>query len=549
MRPRATAGALLAVAALAGCAADRPVHVSIRPGVIRPERAAVVFFVDGFGRRAFDAALRRGDLPQLRTHILDRGVTVRRAVAAIPTITYANSVTFLTGQVPGHHGINSNRWFDPTTGAFRDYTTIGTYRRVDEDYTSLTIHDLLTTEDSYSVQAAQRRGCDYTIDNIITAGINWGFRNYCGVDCLVAQNMSEVADRANRRGRWPSFIYFYLPGVDHEGHLHGTQSADYRHAIRNLDRQIGRICDALRDAGMYDRTNLALVADHGMVDIHADHVIDPGVILRTNSGRAVASVGALRRRGHSPERYDAIWSAGGTRHCAVHIRDGNDWRRRYVAPDGASPTLAPFVSGRGGNLFDHPGIAVATGRHAANAVWLHNARGVARVERRGAGPAAEYRYDPARGDVLNYLADPARAAFVRAGWHGSRDWLRQTADSDFPDLVPQIVELFDSPRAGDIVFFAASDWDFGREEPAAGHGSVLPDDIDVPMAFAGPGVRAGAVVDVARNCDLMPTVLDMLGIRDRLHNPPPIDGVSLWPLLSSAPESLPAPAEETIRVE
>ena len=32
-------------------------------------------------------------------------------------------MTFLTGLVPGHHGIIANRWFDPTTGRAGDYCT------------------------------------------------------------------------------------------------------------------------------------------------------------------------------------------------------------------------------------------------------------------------------------------------------------------------------------------------------------------------------------------------------------------------------------------
>src|SRR5206468_12697440 len=88
-------------------------------------------------------------------------------------------------------------------------------------------------------------------------------------------------------------------------------------------------------------------------------------------------------------------------------------------------------------------------------------------------------------DPLGYLGNPELRSFVAAGWHGSREWLDATAASKYPDFVPQIVEYFDSPRAGEILIFADEGWAF-REHGRGEHGAALAADMHVPMFFAGP---------------------------------------------------------------
>jgi len=101
---------------------------------------------------------------------------------------------------------------------------------------------------------------------------------------------------------------------------------------------------------------------------------------------------------------------------------------------------------------------------------------------------------------------------------------------EYPDLPVQLIEMFDSRRAGDIAVFAASGWDFAREN-VAGHGSVLAEDMAVPLLVAGPGIPNGTLA-TARTVDLAPTIVDMLDpARRALY---PMDGKSILPELRSA---------------
>mgnify|MGYP006302405643 CR=1 FL=1 len=97
-------------------------------------------------------------------------------------------------------------------------------------------------------------------------------------------------------------------------------------------------------------------------------------------------------------------------------------------------------------------------------------------------------------------------------------WLAATADTQYPDLPPQIVAYFRAARAGDLAVFAAPHWDF-RTVNQAGHGGLRPGDLHVPLLIAGPNVPHGTL-DHARTVDVLPTLLTLLGE----PVPPGLDG-------------------------
>ena len=93
--------------------------------------------------------------------------------------------------------------------------------------------------------------------------------------------------------------------------------------------------------------------------------------------------------------------------------------------------------------------------------------------------------------------------------YSSRAWLEATAGTDFPDLPPQILAYFRSHLAGDLVIFAAPDWDLS-DQWKAGHGGLRPSEMTFPLILAGPGIDHGQL-PVARAVDVVPTILDLLG--------------------------------------
>jgi len=112
------------------------------------------------------------------------------------------------------------------------------------------------------------------------------------------------------------------------------------------------------------------------------------------------------------------------------------------------------------------------------------------------------RYQPESGDPLGL------------GGHvelDDRQLLSRTRDSDVPDTPRQLLQLFQTPRAGDLVLAAAPGADFRGPweipEHRAGHGSLIAEHMEVPIA------ASVALPDAPiRTVDLMPTILERLDV-------------------------------------
>ena len=64
----------------------------------------------------------------------------------------------------------------------------------------------------------------------------------------------------------PQFVAVCFDQVDHTGHGVGHDTPDYYNTLASVDRQIGVIVQAVKDAGMWDNTVVILTADHGGID-------------------------------------------------------------------------------------------------------------------------------------------------------------------------------------------------------------------------------------------------------------------------------------------
>jgi arylsulfatase A-like enzyme len=551
---KAAVAALLAV--LSGCAADRPIHVRLDDSVRLPERAAIIFFVDGLGERDFDEAQAEGRLPNITKHLLNRGVRAQNAVTCIPSITYAVGVTFLTGRLPGHHGITSNKYYEPSTGVFRNYCHAQTYLDADLHYpSSPTIYEILHDRVTVNIQLPLRRGVTHTIDNWATSGLNWFAENRMGVDCLVAQQFELTGQRARWWGQWPDLIMAYFPAIDKIGHEIGPRTDAYKQAIANVDTEIGRICEALKGIGMYDRTYLCLVSDHGMIPVSPNNVLDISALLQRTTGQRVwtntyttnGDEAKLIRQFHyavavSASRWTAVYPLP-----SVLNDDDSQINRlirgldRFDAEIGeagsieAVPTdprdvLPPWMA----EALAHPAVELAACSFHRGRVHIFTKDAHALIVRSEGSPQRHTVYQKSGAAIFEHASPPPAPDDGEGS--DSRAWLRSTAHDRYPDFIPQITAMFDSEHAGSIVFFATEGWDFSIADPQGGHGSILPGEMRVPMVFAGPDLSPDPPIPYARNCDVMPTILHLLQADINQPDDPriDIDGVNLLPFIGSA---------------
>jgi hypothetical protein len=61
----------------------------------------------------------------------------------------------------------------------------------------------------------------------------------------------------------PTFLFIQLDGIDHEGHVHGHMSPNYLAYIEETDTHVKLIIEAVKQAGIADKTMIIVVGDHG----------------------------------------------------------------------------------------------------------------------------------------------------------------------------------------------------------------------------------------------------------------------------------------------
>ncbi len=255
--------------------------------------------------------------------------------------------------------------------------------------------------------------------------------------------------------------------------------------------------------------------------------------------RRFGSENSLRRRQAHFGPARAVVVAGGTRRCAIHLRTGEHWWQRPSreqidsfarqfatrSPEGDQWPDLPDM------LTQLPGIDVAVVRLGPDSVQVRNSRGRSVIDRVVGDEGKGYRYRVVEGtDPLGYASSPSASRLMDGNYHDEQAWFAATRQTDRPDAVVQLIELNDSPRAGDINLYAIRGWTFTDE--AGGHGGLKREEFVVPWLWVGPDLPAGAVLDGSRTVDLMPTMLDLLG-RGRAI-PPGLDGRSIADRLRSA---------------
>ena len=209
----------------------------------------------------------------------------------------------------------------------------------------------------------------------------------------------------------------------------------------------------------------------------------------------------------------------------------------------AAPHRMPEPSELATALARAPEIQLVFTRGLSDSVEVYGPGGRAEIVRqeRDDGPSI-YSYTVLEGtDPLGY-SGITELRKMAGGFYTAETWLAESAPSEFPDLVVQLPEFFDSPRAPDLVLSPRNGYGFTSGK-AAGHGSFSRSETVVPLVFAGPGV-AHEHRAVARTVDLAPTLLSYLGVA---FDADEMDGEDLRIATLPAPPPSPLPVTRTRR--
>lgn len=207
--------------------------------------------IDGFRH---DYAAKHGAPNLIR--LGQQGVRAEALIPQVPSKTFPNHLSIVTGLRPEHHGILDNEFSDPA----RNETF--SYKRTATDGTWYKGTPLWVLAERQGVRTAAFfwPGSDAEIQGVRP-------RDYRRYEEAIpnAERVRQVIDWfARPESVRPHFVTLYFSDVDTAGHRFGPDSEQTKQAVREIDALLGELLDGLRATGT--PVNVFVVSDHGMMN-------------------------------------------------------------------------------------------------------------------------------------------------------------------------------------------------------------------------------------------------------------------------------------------
>lgn len=460
--------------------------------------SCLVLVMDGARADIFEKLLSSGMLPNMGK-LIDRG-TYSRAVTSFPSTTGPSYLPFVTGCFPGRCNVPGIRWLDRVgfrnglKGIARDYVGPGSLLLNGDISRSVkTAFELV--EDSAAVMSWLTRGLSpRNIFPRFTRWIYYAIGKITG-NWYLANKASEIG-LMKAIGLRKRFVFSVFPAIDELSHLYSPFHEKVIAAYEFVDRCVGRAMRFLERIGKAKETLLVITSDHGLTPTFKHLDLIKGL---RRIGFEVLKFPPIRLfpQGMRRDRVGvaAVMASGnGMAHLYLGGKDGFGRRAHYEEiRDGKISGTNLFI-----DLLSMEGVDLLASKGKDGSVWIISRFGEARAKKEGNGIIYEIFW----GNPLDFPD--------RSGIYSDEDILIHGMKSHMPDAVVQLLQVFESPRCGDVVICMGDGYDIWRsgEIPyhKASHGSLSRDHMLVPFAI-NRRIRGGPL----RTVDIFPTIACLMG--------------------------------------
>ena len=229
------------------------------------------------------------NLPNFK-RILDNGARIEKVRTIYPTITHPVHATLLTGAPAGVHGVINNARFIPGE------TVTPWYNRLDEIKCDTILHaakraGLTTAACLFPLVMGGEEYVDYLVPGLMGLDIEGRehealevYKGFGLTPCLedavkdaldkfgpslghpeIDEFSTYVAAEIIRKHK-PNLLITHPGHIDSARHRSGVFSEVVNKSLRDTDRWIGMLWDAVCDAGIEDETDIVVVGDHGQIN-------------------------------------------------------------------------------------------------------------------------------------------------------------------------------------------------------------------------------------------------------------------------------------------
>ena len=259
-RPRSLAAlvAALVLAALVASAsspvgADGSTSRSGRPSARPAVDHVVLVGFDGFDRRYL------GRVPTPNLDALARRGAIGTTLGPAQSVTSPSFATLVTGAWPDRTG-NVAYVLDRATGTFQGQT-----RQIEVPTIAEAVREQGGTVGSAQYFILQDHGVAYgDPEGLYTQPGGACSRRFDDAVAMIERRPVLSRGVAVTVPQTPTLLAVYCDTLDTIGHAEGAESALIDAGLVELDAQVGRLLDALRRAGIAERTAVVVTGDHGM---------------------------------------------------------------------------------------------------------------------------------------------------------------------------------------------------------------------------------------------------------------------------------------------
>lgn len=179
--------------------------------------------------------------------LIKQGVISLKTRGVMPSLSAPNWATILSGAGPEQHGVTSNNWsllnqgYEPT----------------------------ITDADGYfaSIFTIIRKQMPKAITSMF---YDWEWlgtyenKKYINKEQFVEGQVMITSVALNYfKKEKPLFTFIYYGLPDETGHIKGFNSKEYYLSINEIDTEIGKIVDVIKEEGMAQKTTIIITSDHG----------------------------------------------------------------------------------------------------------------------------------------------------------------------------------------------------------------------------------------------------------------------------------------------
>lgn len=292
-----------------------------------PAAAQPVLMISIDGLRpadVLDAKARGLAVPNLRAFVTG-GVYATGVRNTLPTVTYPDHTTLVTGVWPARHGVTSNTVFDPLqknqAGWYwyaRDVKVESLWEEVHKAHFKtasvnwpVTVgHDFIDYNVPEYWRAFYPPEDARLLDALSTRGLLAELSRVGATpeEALIGEEPENDQARTDitialLSLKHPQFTTVHLTALDHNEHKFGPGSKEANVVLEKLDAQVGELIAAARKAA--PDTVVALVSDHGFASVAHD--------VNLMSAFAKAGLVTIDPETHKPTAWEAEpWTAGGS---------------------------------------------------------------------------------------------------------------------------------------------------------------------------------------------------------------------------------------------